>query len=459
MRILIYSNPLVVDKISKQFLFYRDSGFLVTKQIIENTEGHRFTWLIPDKISQDDYWWFHESESVVDLVPYPYSTSIHQNRYEFHGDVLRENFSYLYDFDAIITNQPEVAMSLKNWSNNQRRDHPIICSLFHWIDCEASRPFGADLSGYFLRQWEGAMASDLVYFHPGIAEKYFDMETNEYGLTQIPKQRIRYFTPMPNIHWADGFYRGNIGTGKKIILFNHRLNNTTGWKEVVDVCKELYKERQDFVLWLTDKNGSLPYKKTLEEYPFVHVEEIPDEFYGNLLRSCTFGICNHKGYSTWNMAVQDMIHNGMPVLLPKDEYIYNYMYRGANQTFFGNREELKFKINAWLNENQRTLDSYNEDQLLYQHMNHDWHLPKQILDDIEGQILSRISKRKDPAKLETVANQIYQKGRVTKKEWVNDNWSFHVNSNFQLIRWKLLHNYPIADNINLPETEYFWKEY
>ena len=83
LRILIYSNPLVVDKISKRFLFQKDSGFIFTKNLLSALPDEwRYYWLIPENITKEEQIWFLTKPNIT-LIPYPYSTSMHQNRYEF----------------------------------------------------------------------------------------------------------------------------------------------------------------------------------------------------------------------------------------------------------------------------------------------------------------------------------------------------------------------------------------
>ena len=62
----------------------------------------------------------------------------------------------------------------------------------------------------------------------------------------------------------------------------------------------------------------------------------------------------------------------------------------------------------------------------------------EIKNSIENSILKRLEKNHLPAKYKEVKDYILEKGIVTKCEFTNKFWSFHVNSNFQKIRWQLL---------------------
>jgi hypothetical protein len=70
------------------------------------------------------------------------------------------------------------------------------------------------------------------------------------------------------------------------------------------------------------------------------------------------------------------------------------------------------------------------------------HRENKYIEDFKLQeyIESEITKRaegKDPKKLDQVKGLINSK-ETEKREFVNTFWSFHANSNFQIIRWCLL---------------------
>jgi di/tripeptidase len=66
------------------------------------------------------------------------------------------------------------------------------------------------------------------------------------------------------------------------------------------------------------------------------------------------------------------------------------------------------------------------------------------LKDIEKDIVNSITKRVQesgvPAKYDEVVKLILHNTGITKAEIVNGLWAYHVNSNFQHIRWRLLMN-------------------
>ena len=451
LRVLVWSNPLVVDKIGKTFHYWKDSGFIYTKHLIKSLpENYRFYWVIPDKLNGKDIEWFMEANKNIELIYYPYSTSIHQNRYEFYGDALKKAFPYTMDIDLILNNQPEVSANLKVWAQNQRRDDPIIFSFYHWIDCEESRQFAETLGGYSTRQYDGAMASDKIFFHSYTAQAMFINQMEKEFKILPDESKFGLFHPPATKFGEEPF---DLGTDKKIILFNHRLNATTNWKEVIKALDEVYYYRQDFVLWITD-DSKIQSKKELDR-PYIIVKQVPFENFGYLIKNCHFGICNHKGYSTWNMAVMDSFYNGCFMLIPKDP-CYEGMFGnvGMLTAVHESYSNLLGNILISLDSQKKWMDVIAE-KIVNQASA--FKTDTNIKTAIDTVISARMLKSGLPAKYVNVYDAIMDANGngLLKKEFVNKFWSFHVNSNFQKIRWALLSD-GIRDDTSKREPTYYY---
>jgi hypothetical protein len=445
----------MVDKIGKTFQFWKDSGFIYAKQLIKNLpSGYRFYWCIPDKIKEDEKVWFTEANENIELIPYPYSTSIHQNRYNFSVATLVKHLPYYKDVDVILNHQPEVSANLKVWAMNQRREQPDILSFYHWIDCEESRKFADELGGYSSRQHDGALASWKNFFH------------NQYAIDMFRNQMYKEFKVLPNEDSYETFHPSpekfgekpfDIPTDKKVILFNHRLNKTTNWKEVLEIADEIYTERQDFVLWFTD-DTKLKEINNLKQRPYLIVSKMPSENYGYLIKNSHFSVCNHKGYSTWNTSVIDSINHGCLALIPNRE-IYKEMFQYSIRDFgcvFAHNGNLKEQMILALNRSREENSSIAEeikkkDPDLFSFTDGE---------KIRIMLSHRIPEKAYyiPKKYEDVLNLIKEYKVATKRDWVNKFWSFHVNSNFQTIRYNLLCEHWIEDNTACPETVYKYLE-
>jgi len=464
LRILVYSNPLVVDKIGKTFQFQKDSGFIYTKQLIKSLpKDWRYYWLIPDKIKGTEQGWFREANDLVELIPYPYSTSIHQNRYNFSVNTLSSYFDYGNDIDVVLCHQPEVAANLRVWFQNQRRETPLIFSYYHWIDCKESAKFGKELSGYSSRQLDGAEASDYIMFHTTYAYDLFFMQAIENHnfkyVSDVTDLKLGYFHPAPTSFPVDPFDTG-VPDDKKIILFNHRLNNTTQWKQVVETLDEIYKERQDFVLWITD-DSKIKEFEYLKARPYIIVKSLSDGEYGYILFISHFSICNHKGYSTWNMAVIDSVYNDCLALIPNRE-VYKDMFHASMENHWQEfthiesnfKKMIEYLLNKPVEENIELANQIvMEEEYLFKYCD-----SSKLQEVIEGNIISG-AQSKNPAKYDEIVAMIKENKQCTKKEIVNKFWSFHVNSNFPIIRKKLLMEDGITDDTAGSQTTYHYVEH
>lgn len=428
-RVLVYMNPLVVDKISKKFLWEKDSGFLYAKQQINKLPNDwRFTILVPKGFDRN----FFDDKHIIDCVEYDYSTSIHQNRYHFNRNILADTFPYGTDIDLVINHQPEVTANIKTFFQNQRREKPLIINYFHWIDCKESRQYGNRLGGFVWRQVEGINEADLSLFHTWYAIELMDQSRQENKLEYRNEPTLGYFTPEPTKFGDVPFELPD----KKIILFNHRLNNTTGWKEVVDICEKIHEKRDDFILWITD-DQNLREKKLLEEKKWIKIQRIPFENYGYLIKNSHFAICNTQGYATWNMAVLDCLMNGCVPIAPHNR-LYSSML-GKDFIMHGEMSKhggLSDMVEGMLDTPKNLLDEWLTVPETSKDLN--------ITEFVESRIFDKI-KDKTIKKYDDVTKYIIENSPCEKRDFVNKFWSFHANSNFQLIRWKLLYDGFIDD--------------
>lgn len=457
LRGLIYMNPLVIDKISKKFYYYKDSGFLYVKQLLKSfPKDYRFTWVVPEQVfKKNEQQWFLDAHPNIDFIYYPYPTSIHRNRYDFCGRCILDALPYSTDIDFILNNQPEVTGSLRTLFDTAKREKPIIINFYHWIDCQESRKFGEDLGGYFYRELEGFIDADYSAFHNDYAFSLFKNEfKSRFGetgadLAELKDEKVLHFKPAATKFGNEPIDLSKF-KDKKIVLFNHRLNQTTQWKEVVKIFDNLYKTRNDFVLWFTDA-ANKESSEIAKSYPFIHIEQLPFENFGFLIKNSHFAICNHRGYSTWNMAALDSIYNGCFTLVPERE-VYLDMFKNydySHSFFHKNAEELKNKIILLLdNEKINTDTIYSSPKLKHLFHPDDSIFNKKITESIQNKIGN------EPAKYDKVLDLIQKNTTISKKDLINSLWSFHCNSNFQRMRWRLLFKDKIKDHTDKKETIY-----
>jgi hypothetical protein len=316
-------------------------------------------------------------------------------------------------------------------------------------------PRERNLGGYFYREVEGFIDADFSCFHNQYAFSLFKKEFNNrfgnLGLdsSKLTDDKVLFFKPAATKFGCEPFDLSKF-KDKKIILFNHRLNQTTQWKEVVGILSEVYKDRQDFILWITDA-ANKESSRIASTYEFVHVEQLPYENYGFLMQESHFSICNHKGYSTWNMAALDAIYNGCFALIPEREVYLDMFkdYEHANNFFHKDSNDLKNKIILLLDRDKITTETiFSSPKLKHLFCPDDSIFNSKIIQTIS----SRIGK--EPAKYDKVIDLIKKNNKISKRDLINSLWSFHCNSNFQRMRWRLLFKDEIKDDTKTSETSY-----
>jgi len=275
------------------------------------------------------------------------------------------------------------------------------------------------------------MAGDISLFHGLYAKSLFDASVA--NTVQGMTYNSGFFYPKPTKFGEDEFQLPD----KKIILFNHRLNNTSGWQKVFNICEKLARTRDDFVLWFTDEQN-LKAKNKFDAH-WVITKSIPFKSYGYLMKNSHFSICNTQGYATWNLAILDSIVNGCLPLVPNIP-LYKSMLNHTG-VYFNDLEEMI----PTLLDNEREINQKMVGGMSLPSDETD--IKKFIINEIQNRVKVSI------AKYDEVRGYITDKKVCKKSDFINHFWSFHVNSNFQLIRWKLLSD-GFVDNTRLSHTEW-----
>jgi hypothetical protein len=102
---------------------------------------------------------------------------------------------------------------------------------------------------------------------------------------------------------------------KKILVFNHRWNATTGIKKLIKYTEDL--DRDEWLVWITDSDAKKP-KAGKPAPSWMKVQNLPSGGqYRYLLDNCHATICFVDDYMTWNLSAQDAIKINKPSLIYK----------------------------------------------------------------------------------------------------------------------------------------------
>jgi len=283
----------------------------------------------------------------VTLLPFDYAGSVTLNRGHFNGREIPRIFDFRsMDVDFIFNHQPELTYGVLNAIQAKRYGgHVKLFNFFHWIDTPQTKPSDVFPDG-FIRQLEAVHLGEYTFFHCEESYNYlnknFTRNKHPNVFTGINKSEVDKKTKYMPLG-IDGLVEPEpfpLPKDKKILVFNHRWNSTTGADKLVEYTKDL---GDDYLIWVTDSNAKKPKSGPAAPKHF-HVESLPFARYLYLLQKCHTTLCFVGGYMTWNLSVQDAIVMGRPSLVlrhPTQEYVLGDGY----PLYFKTKEDLESLVN------------------------------------------------------------------------------------------------------------------
>jgi len=418
LRILHFLSP--VRWSGNTFLNEIDSNWKVAKKTIDwLPECHHYI-ISPLKHSI-------QKQSNITFIPYDYPKSVLLNRVVFDHRNIDLNFE-TNDFDFVFNHQPEHLFSLKSWFDSKRYNHTVgFFSFFHWIDCDKSRSSVSPPS--YFRQLDSFIFADKNFIHSKVSLDYFN---SNFSSPQVNERENISFMPLSTSRNTDT--EPFEIPDKKIIIFNHRWNKSTG----VERLKK-YISKYDFsnyIFWFTDESSDISgpniIKKTLN----------PGQ-YNYLLSKCFCSICFVDDYCTWNLSCQDSIKFGKPSICYKHPTILKIL--GEDYPFY-------FKDFNSFTEKISTLKDFNPIQIDF-----DTEFKNNLIESM-NQFLEK-HKNRNVKYIDEFKNQIIN-GKQFKKEILN---TIRPNIKFSgadaPLRRVLMNDPEIIDDFNstIPKYSYINK--
>ena len=295
----------------------------------------------------------------VTLIPFDYAGSVTLNRGHFNGREIPRVLDFRsIDIDFIFNHQPELTYSILNAIQAKRYGgHTKLFNFFHWVDTPATKPSDVFPDG-FIRQFEGIHLSEASFFHCEETYKYLEKNfKKENVFSGINKKKIDEKTRyMPlgigKLVEPEPF---PLPKDKKILVFNHRWNTTTGVDRLMEYTEGLSDE---YMIWVTDDQAKKP-KSGKAAPKHYHVEGLSFPQYLYLLQKCHTTLCFVDGYMTWNLSVQDSLALGRPSLVyqhPTQKYILGEDY----PMYFKTKEEFQTAVGNVPAKFDWTLPPHNE---------------------------------------------------------------------------------------------------
>jgi len=416
LRILHVLSPVKWD--GDTFNCNADSNWKVCEKTINFLPDCHHYILVPLKhniqIQQDN----------VSYIRYDYPKSVQLNRGIFDYRKLIFDFTRL-DIDFVFNHQPEICFNIQQWFHTQRYFPDMkIFNFYHWIDCKESRGSVQGCPSFYMRQLEAMHISSGNFIHCDLSLEY--LKSNFVGFDA--QHLISKVYQMPLSSKIDVEPTHFDLPDKKILLFNHRWNESSGIKKLIEYSENLPKE---YLIWITDERCDVKNDKFI-------IKHLSYSDYAYLVKKCYASLCFIDGYSTWNLSIQDSLLMGRPLLYfehPTIKKVVGEDYNG----YFQSKEQFFNLLNKLP---EIKTDIINE---------HDFIFEIQLKGAITEHWKDTRKAPKDaPEWIKNIENGITDKKSIANRV----NSKVRLNGTAHYIRRYLLHN-GIRDNVNKSHTEYF----
>ena len=430
LRILHYLNPVRYDTTGR-FQSEFDSNYKVVEKTISFLPMCHHYIVMPEKHDVLD------NRKNVTLLHYPYHRDALSNRSHFYGSRFKRLLDFkTQDIDFVFCHQPEMLYNIFVALNDKRYGQVLNRFLFfHWVDCPQSRASTA-IPDSFMRQLEGIDQADNAFFHTEIANDWLKENFKKEKSTSINLDYVKEKTltfPLASEVLPEPI-PVDIPTDKKVLVFNHRWAKSTGFNRMMEYMEGLEDE---YKIWCTDYNAPKPY--------VGESTKLNSGQYRYLLENTEASICFVDNYATWNLAIQDGMRLGKPVLIYEQSNIKKIV--GDNYPYlFKTKEEFQEKL--------RLISKENKD--------FSWKLPD-FNSIFKGNLVNRMeelitAERKHTPKdgynwLYCVMNGYKTKAEITEQVQPN----MGLNGVWQYIRRWMIYK-GVKDNIESPYPSYFIPE-
>ena len=437
LRILVYPNITYAKDLEK------DSYIQVIYSMITELNKIRndlFFYLIMPKHMM----MFSEIENthqfIIRFPSYPQNMRMHFNVKDF--DIIRHR---KWDFDLIFSHLPEHTLNIKNVLYNTSSHNPPIVGYCHWFDIKDVVVSSMHALNYNLI---GILEMKRCYLNTQ-AQKELVLEEAKSILSKRNCERLDEILTVqhPGIRRSDVIdVTAMEKKTEKIISFNHRPATYKDFDNFMKVVDELWKQRQDFKVWI-------PLLETSNR-PYINVDKYDKQDYYNELRKCRVGYSPKQEYGGWSVATTDGIMNGTPYIMYDAPY---YTELNPTADFFKTNEEAIKLLNSYLDDHYQRNEQaiiglkHLRENLIYQNE------MQQMLDYFD-KIVSEEKCITDRSKRFTEMIEIIKReGTVSKcklTEWMNNDRPYGIALN--PYRRALLKHPNIYDS-NDSEPHYIWK--
>ena len=431
-RILVYPNITFGKDLEK------DSYIQVIKKQISLLNTIRddlwFYLILPKPVSS--LMFDNVTQFYVDIPTHPPTMRVH-----FDTQIIKQIVSKDLDFDLVMSHLPEHTVNLKNVFLNITHHVPKFFGYCHWFDLKNVVTWPANV---FRNNILGILEMDRCYLNT-LSQKLLVLEEARKTFNDETVSKLDKILQVQHLGVDEKDIVKNINKkSDKIIVFNHRPDTYKHYKEFLKVTDKLYKQRQDFKVWVPLA------KKPDREY--IIVDKGDKEFYYKFLQKCCVGYSPKQSYGGWSVATTDGMMNGVPYIMYNANYYRELFDEGK---FIDTDDELISELNLHLDNTDLRNDYANEslDHIKY---NLVYKNQIEIMSEYINDLVTRVSKMKDSEAVQRITNWIKKEKRLTKKQIIN-RLGWGVGIRWTPYRRALLTNTKIYDSMTKDPT-YCWIE-
>jgi glycosyltransferase involved in cell wall biosynthesis len=287
-----------------------DSGVRLQKELIECLHRRRpdflFYLLVPKETESALKPLFKTRN--VQLIPSSCISRQQGGAHHFDVREIERTFDLCnFDVDVLFINQPELTPAFLNYFNKVHFFDVHSLGYVHWMDW---RRYDNVKNRWNVPSNLAVLTSILISEATGC--------NSEYGKRRILQEAARFFNQatVEKIEKKLVILRPGVNVAEiraakterrnrlKSLIAPYRTQKYTGFKSLVENhLAQLWLERQDFQLILTNPSSYDYVKRYSEKYPFVRVHDFTRKEYLRALWEADIVVACHPGTSQWSLAV------------------------------------------------------------------------------------------------------------------------------------------------------------
>jgi hypothetical protein len=251
-----------------------------------------------------------------------------------HFDVFEISRVLPDDIDLVWSHLPEHTLQLMNLIYNKTNNRPGVLGYCHWFELDAVTNTPRNVFDLSIL---GILQMNRCYVNTQHQKSMvLTQAANTYSSDVISRLDKIIEVFYLGVHGSD--IRATDMYAKNTIVFNHRPEKYKHFDGFVDICDDLYKQRQDFHVWVPLLDNPIR--------PYMSCKKpASKQDYYNTLRTCLVGFAPKQAYGGWSIAALDGMMNGVPYIMYDDTY-YHELWPDAD--FFTTKKDAVVLLNKYL---------------------------------------------------------------------------------------------------------------